>query len=330
VAAPAMDGGYVAALEKRLADLEVAHACKTHSAFVFIKPHAVNDKVKKLVKEHLLSKGIYVLSEGSIPAEEIDQRQLIDVHYGAIAAKAVRLTPAELTVQQKAQDEFQTLFGLSWTDALAQGLVFNASDAAQQLGCSPSEMGAKWGKLRKGHDLLKFGGGFYCGKVGSIYAINGFYMDMRAKFTTPGTCIHYFETEWDPRQLTWASFRGDVLGGTDPASAARGSVRHMIYNDWRRLGLEKCPDTGDNGVHASASPFEALAERANWMDVPVTEDFYGRAMLASGVSLPMIEAWCNDPPVSYEGGTQSLFDLVEDLDARECLHKCAFIAAANM
>ena len=32
----------------------------------------------------------------------------------------------------------------------------------------------------------------------------------------------------------------------------------------RRAGCAK-PNTGDNGVHASASPFEALAERMNWV-----------------------------------------------------------------
>jgi hypothetical protein len=33
------------------------------------------------------------------------------------------------------------------------------------------------------------------------------------------------------------------------------------------LGLQYCPNVGDNGVHASASPFEALAERMNWLKV---------------------------------------------------------------
>jgi hypothetical protein len=30
-------------------------------------------------------------------------------------------------------------------------------------------------------------------------------------------------------------------------------------------GLKEVPNVGDNGVHASASPFEALAERLNWL-----------------------------------------------------------------
>lgn len=324
-----VNASYMQAIEKRLADLEVAHACKTHVAFVFIKPHAVTDKVKDVVKDHLKSKGIYITSEGCIQAEVIDERSLIDTHYGAIAAKAMHQKPHELTVQPKAMEEFQKAFRLDWNDALSQGLVFNAIDGAQHLGITTEELGQMWGKLKKGNDLLKFGGGFYCGRVNSIFIINGFYMDMRAKFTTPGTCIYYFETEWDPRALSWKSFRGEVLGATDPSTAARGSLRNIIYNDWKKLGLEKRPDTGDNAVHASASPFEALAERSNWLANPIYEDFYGRAMLGVGVPHNMIDYWCSDPVVNYQGNQQSFFDLLEDLDGRECLYKIADIAQSQ-
>eukprot|EP00443_Scrippsiella_acuminata_P048683 CAMPEP_0115330522 /NCGR_PEP_ID=MMETSP0270-20121206/85816_1 /TAXON_ID=71861 /ORGANISM="Scrippsiella trochoidea, Strain CCMP3099" /LENGTH=514 /DNA_ID=CAMNT_0002751231 /DNA_START=46 /DNA_END=1590 /DNA_ORIENTATION=- len=320
---------YVQALEKRLADLEILHACKTHGAFVFIKPHAMTEEVKQFVREHLASVGIFVQSEGMIPAEDIDQHALIDTHYGAIAAKAVKERPANLTVQPKAQEEFEQLFGLSWEEALQQDMVFNAIEGAEALGISTEELGARWGALQKGVDLLKFGGGFYCGKVENVFIINGFYLGMRAKFTTPGTCIYFFEVEWDARQLSWADFRGKVLGGTDPAAAEEGSARSTIFKSWEALGLVTCPDTGDNGVHASASPFEALAERANWLNLPIESDFFGKALLASGLPLSTIQEWCSDPLVSFEDKRQSLFDLLEDLNSRECLQKCSMIVAEN-
>merc|ERR1712232_1157593 len=85
------------ALEKRIADLErrmnepeIWAGSAKHAAFVFIKPHAVNDKVKYLVNLKLKCEGISIISEGEIPAEVIDKKQLIDTHYGAIAAKAVK------------------------------------------------------------------------------------------------------------------------------------------------------------------------------------------------------------------------------------------------
>lgn len=319
----------VADLERRLNEPEISAGSAKHAAFVFIKPHAVNEKVKHLMDLKLKCEGMTIISEGEIKAEVIDKKQLIDQHYGAIAAKAVKLKPDKLTVQPKAQDAFQKTFGLSWADALKSGKVYNAMDAAAKMGISTAQLGAKWSKLKKDVNLLKFGGGFYCGQIDDLFVINGFYMDMRGKFTAPGTSIYFYEVEWDPAKLSWADFREKVLGGTDPKTAFTDSARHLIYSNWQGLDLKSCPNTGDNGVHASASPFEALAERYNWLGADLTKDFYGRAMLACGVPLDMLKAWCDDPPVKYEGKTQSLFDLLEDLNGAPCLEKSVKIAAAN-
>merc|ERR1712151_328156 len=120
-------------------------------------------------------------------------------------------------------------------------------------------MGTKDGKR------IKFGGGFYCGCIehGNIkyYTFNAFFMEMRNKFTDPSVSIHYYTVEFDSATLPWADFRGAVLGPTDPAAAPAESLRGRLHSDWQKLGLSAAPNTGDNGVHASASPFEGLAER---------------------------------------------------------------------
>ena len=83
---------------------------------------------------------------------------------------------------------------------------------------------------------------------------------------------------------------------------------------------------GDNGVHASASPFEAMAERVNWCGQELKTDVFGAGMLASGIPEATVSAWSSDPQVEFEGKKQSLFDLLEDLDARDCLEKAKKIA----
>mmetsp|Transcript_75539 Transcript_75539/g.119776 ORF Transcript_75539/g.119776 Transcript_75539/m.119776 type:complete len:782 (+) Transcript_75539:97-2442(+) len=303
---------------------------KTHTAFVFIKPHANNEKVQALVKEKLTSEGLTVKAEGQIKSNVIDKKKLIDTHYGAIAAKAVLMKPKDLVVQEKAQEEFEKMFGVKWSKVMEDGLVFNAMDGAKKLGISPDELGKKYDALKKGETIIKFGGGFYCGKVDDIYVINGFYMNMRSKFTAPGTSIHYYEVEWPAEKMSWADFRGKLLGPTDPAAAPAGSLREQVYSKWEDLGLKAQPDTGDNGVHASASPFEALAERSNWLRASISKDPFGKALLASGIPLPLLtKEWFSDPSVDFEGGKKSLFDLLEDLDAAACLKKCKEIAVAN-
>ena len=97
------------------------------------------------------------------------------------------------------------------------------------------------------------------GSEDSIYVINGFYAAMRAKYTSPGSSIYYFSVQWDASAMSWADFRGSVLGATDPATAEAGSMRHEILQRWEALGLASKPNVGDNGVHGSASAFEGLA-----------------------------------------------------------------------
>lgn len=299
-------------------------------AFVFIKPHAVTEEVKKFVKSKLEESGLRILNEGSLASEEIDKKKLIDQHYYAIASKATILKPNQLAVPA---DQFKEKFGVSWEDALKKGNVYNAMDGCQNLGVDANKMDELWAQCKKNNNLVKFGGGFYCGKIEGvkgkepIYVFNGFFMSMRSKFTQPGGSIHYYVVQWPRSRLTWKDFRGKLLGPTDPAEAPADSLRGQILARYQELGLKSQPNTGDNGVHASASPFEGLGERLNWLGVSLEEDPYGKVLLEAGINDTTIHDWTRDPQVTLPDGTKgSLFDALEDLDARDCLDLCKKIA----
>jgi len=152
---------------------------------------------------------------------------------------------------------------------------------------------------------------------------------MRGKFTAPGTAIHYYVVEFDLANLKWADFRGKVLGPTDPSQAPADSLRGTLFSDWESLGLTSAPNTGDNGVHASASPFEGLAERINWLGLDPSTDAFGQALVDAGVSMPMLKEWTVDPQVNLPGGDGkkgSLFDQLEDMDYSDAVAKCAELA----
>jgi len=304
-----------------------------NTAFVFIKPHAVTDKVKSLAKAGLEAKGIKILKEGSIKGEVIDKKKLIDQHYYAIASKATILKPDELNVPD---DKFEAQFGVSWKDAMASGKVYNAMDGCAKLGIDADQMDAAWAKCKAAKKLVKFGGGFYCGLIDTVegkdavYVFNGFFMAMRSKFTQKGTQIYYYSVEWDPKELSWADFRNKVLGPTDPVEAPKDSLRGEILAKWKDLGLASEPNVGDNGMHASASPFEAFAERNNWMGVPIFRDRFGKLMLSEGMTMDTIKAWSVDPQVNIEAGKKgSIFDALEDMDADPCLAKVVALSALN-
>ncbi|KAJ1625011.1 hypothetical protein T492DRAFT_1042819 [Pavlovales sp. CCMP2436] len=256
-AAVAAETQLIKALEKRLAQLELAVAGGKQMALVFIKPHACNPKVVELVRTKLAAAGIHVTSEGQIGAERMDKEMLIDNHYGAIAAKAVKLKPEQLNVPAKGKAEFKK--------GKAE-IIFSTNQSDEYC------------KL----ELLKFGGGFYVGKVGDIFVINGFYAAMRAAYTTPPAELHYFTVQWSTETVSWEAFRADVLGATNPGDAAKGS---------------------------------ALAERMNWTGVALDEDLYGRGLLAAGIPAETIMSWTEDPQVTLSGKKGSLFDFLEDKDA---------------
>jgi hypothetical protein len=289
-----------------------------NSAFVFIKPHANTPATQEMVKADFASRGINIVAEGELTGEEIDAGMLIDQHYYAIASKATLLKPHQMPVPA---DKFEAKFGLSWEAALASGKVYNALDACAYFGCEASDLDQAWGKCKKADKLVKFGGGFYCGMVDTfagkegIYVFNGFFMSMRSSFVKAGTSIHYYVVEWSSARLAWSDFRGKVLGPTDPADAPEDSVRGKILSQWQALGLQTVPNTGENGVHASASPFEALAERMNWLKGDLAQDSFGARLLAAGVSADTIKAWSVDPQVKGK----SLFDQLEDMDSQECV-----------
>jgi len=154
---------------------------------------------------------------------------------------------------------------------------------------------------------------------------------MRAAYCNPGEKIHYYTVQWPADMLSWEDFRGSILGATDPTVAPKGSIRREILENYKQLGLKSKPNTGDNGVHASASPFEALAERSNWLGADIDSDPFGKGMLAAGVSKATIEKWSGDSQVSVDGETapgktMSVFDTLEDLDADAVLAKVGKIS----
>eukprot|EP00300_Choanocystis_sp_HF-7_P037052 c53040_g1_i1.p1 GENE.c53040_g1_i1~~c53040_g1_i1.p1 ORF type:complete len:543 (-),score=130.16 c53040_g1_i1:105-1733(-) len=291
-------------------------------AFVFVKPHALTDAVKQLVRDKLAEHSIRVLSEGSLTSEEIDKKQLIDKHYYSIASKATILKPNQLAVPAETFNDF---FKADWQKELQAGTVFNAADACTHLNVDANKMDELWAAAKTAKKLVKFGGGFYCAKIEhggkSIYVFNGFFMEMRSKYTQKNSGIHYFVVKFARADLSWTDFRAKVLGPTDPTEGPTDSLRGTIFAKWKELGLSSVPNVGDNGVHASASPFESLSERVNWLGANVDSDPLGKALLKAGLTEDALADWFKDPQVEVplKGGDKakkSLFDALEDLDTK--------------
>mmetsp|Transcript_112793 Transcript_112793/g.217247 ORF Transcript_112793/g.217247 Transcript_112793/m.217247 type:complete len:498 (+) Transcript_112793:51-1544(+) len=302
-----------------------------NQAFVFVKPHAVTQIMIDTTRQMLLDYGISIVYEGDLTSDVIDERKLIDQHYYAIASKATILTPDQLPVNDA---KFQAAFGIPWESALP--LAYNAMDGMQALDSNVQEITQLWSAAKDNKKLVKLGGGFYCGLLEKpgfqpIYVFNAFFMNMRNEYVTPGSSIHFFSVQWDQNVIPWADFRGKVLGPTDPSTAPPDSIRGMLYANWQALEITALPNTGTNGVHASASPMEGLYERMNWLGIPCAEDPFGSYLLQIGVPQDFIDYCATDPQVTLpDGKTGSIWDFLEDSDATECVDKFVQVLNLNM
>jgi hypothetical protein len=177
-----------------------------NAAFLFLKPHAATDAAKALLESELSKRGLTVTKQGELSGETIDKKKLIDKHYYSIASKATLIAPANLPGMETHAPKFEEKFGLSWAAALEAGQVYNAEGACTQLKVDAAGLDTMWAAAKKAGKLVKFGGGFYCAELeAGCYVLNGFFMAMRSKYTTPRYAVPTHSEQ--PRLLSLLTLR---------------------------------------------------------------------------------------------------------------------------
>ena len=68
-------------------------------------------------------------------------------------------------------------------------------------------------------------------------------------------------------------------------------------NKYKALLLKTYPNTANNDVHASVSPFESHAARANWIGASIEGGAYGKVLLEDNVLNANIVEWSGDAQV---------------------------------
>jgi hypothetical protein len=169
--------------------------------------------------------------------------------------------------------------------------------------------------------MVKLGRGFYCGLIDTIpnkppvFCINGFFMAMRAEYLADSASVHYFLVEWDNAAMSWSDFRKKVIGGTNPSFAHPESLRSLMTTRWEELGLDGPLDMMRNGIHASASAFEALVERSIWLRISAEGDALGTELMQLGLTPEVMTDWMSN--VSVNG--KPMFDHMDGKGSRDCL-----------
>jgi hypothetical protein len=297
----------------------------TNRALVFIKPNAVNSTFLDFFRQFTKGWSITLSEPLTITGPTIEAEGTVDRHYFAIARTAAWSRPDQYTLNEEAKKAFLDAYGISWDAALSAGLIVNALDAQKLLGgISGLELNEIWKKSTQ----VKMGPGLYAGKLpgdtaaaspGAEYVINGFYPGQREIFTRPDAQLLLFEASFDPETLDWKSFRSSVIGATDPAKAAAGSLRSELLKRWKELGLPSPPQMSSNGVHASAGPLEGLRERMVWLGIDPHATPFARSLATRGFGADHLKALLENHRITAGDAEGGAFDLTEDLDASEAV-----------
>jgi hypothetical protein len=261
---------------------------------------------------------VKAVAEGTVGYQAIDSKRLIDKHYASIARYALDQDPKALALDAKQQAAFESKYGVKWSTCVESSKVLNAGEAMKRMpGVNAAAFEAKW----RTHGPTKLGPGLYVSKLEAedMYVLNGFYPAQREKFTSPGANVLWFVVSWAEADLTWADFRGKVIGATDPTKAPATSIRGVILAQWKELGLASQPNMSENGVHASAGPLEGLAERVVWTGANMAYCSLGTQLLAAGVSEDEVKRLMLNPVVTIGARTAPVFDLLEDVQSTEAI-----------
>jgi hypothetical protein len=142
---------------------------------------------------------------------------------------------------------------------------------------------------------------------------------MRQKFIEEDAAIYYMVVEWAGAKLSWKEFREHIIGPTNPKAADPNSIRGKIFNEWKSLNLKRAPDIMENAIHASASAYESVLERAAWLKLPMFTDPLLIAFLSAGVSPQSVTDWMLNPQVKG----MPVFDHFDELGFEDCITKAS-------
>lgn len=271
----------------------------------FIKPYAVTEGVKDFVRDYLTKHSFRILGEGSIPAEVIAEKNLIDQHYYSLSTKAMVLKPKDLHVVDK--KPIQDMYGVAWEDMLDEGKVFNAVDACVKLGVRDDTLESEWVKARIANKVLRLGVGFHLAPIemegkDPIYVINGFYMTMKKRFLIPGTCMYYFNLKWAPSRRTFSNVHQTLLGPSASRELVLGSLREKVCEQWEELGIKAlglAPEFSPeyDVFHFPNSSFQAFAEQVVWLDTRFEDNPFVQKALTYPIPVDILKAYCLNPVI---------------------------------
>jgi len=238
---------------------------------------------------------------------DLEQAGAMQQHYGVINQISREGRPA---LTEAAEQALRQAYG----DALEGSEVIGGH---QFLDRYPEVNGYALAMLFANADVERLGPGTYAASLRMdaerVIVLNGFHPRQLGFFIAEDAVCAFLHgssaTDWDV-------LRTELIGATDPAKAAAGSIRGRLRADPAAYGLTTV-NSNFNGVHMSAGPLEGLGELDRFFgevqELPAWT-FAGHLRDAGFTDddLPWLLA---NPVITVDGERGTAFDLTEGRNA---------------
>lgn len=238
---------------------------------------------------------------------ELEAAGVMQQHYGVINQISREGRPA---LTEASEQALQQAFG----DGLATAEVVGGH---QFLDSYPEVSPYALAMLFANAKVERLGPGTYAAAVrmdaDTVIVLNGFHPRQLGFFTAAdATCafLHGSST------TDWDVLRSELIGATDPAKAAAGSIRGLLRAEPAAYGLSTV-NSNFNGVHMSAGPLEGLGELDRFFSrvQDVTAWTFAAALRGAGLTDADLPGLLANPVISAGGERGTAFDLTEGLNA---------------
>lgn len=255
--------------------------------------------MKKMMQFDVQMTGIAVVS-----AEDLEMHGVMSAHYGYI--NFISNNASKIETEDK--EKIAQMLGHT-VDSLPQ--ILGGHEILKKY---PNWTAAELDKFWFTKKSMRLRGGFYFNEFNldgtPTVMINAFHPAQIEHFTTSGRHIVMFVGQ---SIRSFEDLRTNMIGDTYPEKSVPGSIRAELFANPKDYGQEKV-DIGNNGIHMSAGPFEALKEIYNFYHLLFGVDLIKNptnimsALFKNGLSIEATLA-TKENPINSEG--KDLFSKTE-------------------
>ena len=238
---------------------------------------------------------------------DLERAGAMQQHYGVINQISREGRPA---LTESAEQALQQGYG----DALAESEVIGGH---QFLDRYPEVSEYALAMLFANADVQRLGPGTYAASLrmdsDRVIVLNGFHPRQLGFFIAADAMCAFLHGS---STTDWEVLRSELIGATDPAKAAPGSIRGRLKADPAAYGLTTV-NSNFNGVHMSAGPLEGLGELDRFFGEvqDLSAWTFAEQLRDAGLSDADLPELLANPVLTADGERGTAFDLTEGMNA---------------